>query len=231
MLFSQILISFSNITNNMNQPIPRSFFKDGQRAKYEEREGRITIRTEGSWKDFIIFVPNETTDSGDFFVLCSQRTIACNDRHTELLDRTIDQVMEGDKISNGMSMRQVIGRVGDAVALYQIDGKVDWVQVSRLVDDKYEIVQPSTPEVMTEEKARELVGESRKNAWHPKLGEKFYYWEVATDEVDGFTRTNHSIDIALWSTGNCFPYTEEGKKQCEEWGKKYAPAFIYLMNR
>lgn len=127
----------------MNQPIPRSFFKDGQRARYYDRLGTIVID-----KSQRIYFKDETLQ---------ERLLVTDDEwvadysislYLELLDRTIDQVMEGDKISNGIDIRQVIGRVGDAVALSQIDGKVDWVQVSRLVDDKYEIV--NSKEEMTE---------------------------------------------------------------------------------
>lgn len=68
-----------------------------------------------------------------------------------------------------------------------------------------------------------------KNVYKPQYN--YYYWKIGIGEIGEYMWDDDFSDILLYSIGNCFPYTEEGKKQCEEWGKKYAPAFIYLMNR
>ena len=202
----------------MNQPIPRSFFKYGQRAKYKEYYGEIRIEKPNVKGGEVCFVR-----PGEAQVLLTQEDTAYYSNDLELLDRTIDQVMEGDRISNHITKREVVARVGNAVGLSRTDGTIEWVQVSKLRNDKYEIVQPNTEEVLTDETAKALRTQSIDNAWQPKRGEKYYTADQDGD-IDEYVWVGHFDDVAYCTMGNCHKTEEDAAL----WHKKYAPAFLHV---
>lgn len=51
--------------------------------------------------------------------------------------------------------------------------------------------------------------------WKPKKGEYYYYYDDRYAIALSLEWDNDNVDNRLWSIGNCFPYTDEGKKQAE----------------
>jgi hypothetical protein len=64
---------------------------------------------------------------------------------------------------------------------------------------------------------------SIKNAYHPKDGERFCYWSLIGGEVNYAYNAIHFIsEIYL---GAAFPDTDQGRINCDTWGKEVAPLF------
>lgn len=55
--------------------------------------------------------------------------------------------------------------------------------------------------------------------WCPESGKK-YYFISAYGQIETTFNENTEVDRWYIKTGNCFPYTEEGKKQAEEYKQK-----------
>lgn len=209
----------------MNQPIPRSFFNDGQRAKYNEATGRISIKTQE-----ILFFPDKKEDpeAHEYTLLLNAFSTTYLGTNLELLDRTIDQVMEGDVIcrkDNDYKVK-VIGRCGDVVfvqgAMEDRDMYASQWTVELLEHEEYYIVQPNT-EAMTDETAKALMTQSIDNAWQPKRGEKYYTTDQDGD-IDEYVWVGHFDDVAYCTMGNCHKTEEDAAL----WHKKYAQAFLHV---
>lgn len=55
------------------------------------------------------------------------------------------------------------------------------------------------------------------SVWLPKLNFDYYFWNGKFADDQGMT--DHAVDFLIIAHGNCFPKTEEGKAQCEAYGK------------
>lgn len=203
--------------SHRQQPIPRSFFKDGQRAKYADRLGAIAVRAKE-----VMFIPLEQ-DGHEYTLLLGVLDTHFKWNNLELLDRTIDQVMEGDEISNVRETWQVIGRCGDAVALCNKHHGMAWMQLDMLKECNYTIVQPN-PEVMTDETAKALREEAMKKVFTPKNGETYLYWDFRDHCIYTTEWITHNVDIASYYTANIHKTREDA----EYYGKHHAPAFLHV---
>lgn len=209
----------------MNQPIPRSFFKDGQRTIFKWMRGHIKI------EKTIRFVEEGRDDYGIYLMPEEQYAYLGND--LELLDRTIDQVMEGDTLqflsSDGKYIYMyVCARIGGAVYVNDINSaghkvKATWYELEDLSNWGWTIKQPSNPEVMTDETAKALRTQSIDNAWQPKRGEKYYTADQDGD-IDEYVWVGHFDDVAYCTMGNCHKTEEDAAL----WHKKYAQAFLHV---
>jgi hypothetical protein len=69
---------------------------------------------------------------------------------------------------------------------------------------------------------------TKKDRFVPEEDGYYYSWEGRPVARDGFNIV-YEIDTLRFLIGNCFPYTEQGIKDCEEWGKTCAPAWEELI--
>lgn len=213
----------------MNQPIPRSFFKDGQRARFCTMSGKIVVNSAGG----IGFVYDE---DGARRIILQPHELLHAENNLELLDRTIDQVMEGDTLqflsSDGKYIYMyVCARIGGAVYVNDINSaghkvKATWYELEDLSNWGWTIKQPSNPEVLTDETAKALRTQSIDNAWQPKRGEKYYTADQDGD-IDEYVWVGHFDDVAYCTMGNCHKTEEDAAL----WHKKYAPAFLHVFKK
>jgi len=72
---------------------------------------------------------------------------------------------------------------------------------------------------ITDGESSDMLQEKVEVKWCPKLKKQYYYvdrWGNTTNN----TFYNDNVDSWRIQTGNCFPYTEEGKKLSEEYKQK-----------
>ena len=74
--------------SHRQQPIPRSFFNDGQRAKYADRLGAIAVRAKE-----VMFIPLEQ-DGHEYTLLLGVLDTHFKWNNLELLDRTVEAIRE-----------------------------------------------------------------------------------------------------------------------------------------
>lgn len=209
----------------MNQPIPRSFFKDGQRAKRNGRKGTIfVVQNE-------VGIEYEDVKAGESLrsILILGGGLSYDYDDLELLDRTIDQVMEGDYVRNRIWTKKVIARVGEVVAFQINETDVEWKTIDMLKKEEFNIIQPNTKEVMTDETAKALREECLKNYIRPniKTGQVYKYWEVSKNYVATAQYNGDSASMALMAIGNFFHNTPAGYDEAKRYGTQYAPAFLH----
>lgn len=218
----------------MAQPIPRSFFKDGQRAKYSTMDGKIEIIL----SKVVSFVYDE--DKSSRIILLHPHELLYTSQSLELLDRTIDQVMEGDTVVKGRGPGAgthtclVLARVGQMVAMQDITAggrEPSWISIEKLEELNYTIKQSSNPEVMTDETAKALREEAKKMSDQIEVGDRYCYFERDKEGDDCVRYRNYaesSVDLALRETGNMFFDTGGGRAKCKDYGKIYLPAFLHV---
>lgn len=204
----------------MNQPIPRPFFKDGQRAKYEDTiHGTIKVLDNGT----VNFVFINLARIPESLVLLYPVELVYTRRDLELLDRTIDQVMQGDTITTGKSTRNVVGRTGDVIFTVDEKNYTRWHNVHDL-KDQWTIIQPSNPEVMTDETAKALREEAMSKVYVPKWKAEYYYWNFRNGEYFQTIWSDDDEDFGNYYLGNIHKDIEGA----EYYGEHYAPAFLHV---
>jgi hypothetical protein len=67
--------------------------------------------------------------------------------------------------------------------------------------------------------------EARVDTYLPEDGDEYYCWSVEDKHVFENNWMDFDDDIMNYHNGNSFPYTDEGEKQCEEWGARYGKAY------
>ena len=65
-----------------------------------------------------------------------------------------------------------------------------------------------------------ILQETVEEKWKPKIGLGFYYVNIQGDIDFGEFDNKNEFDNWRLKTGNCFPYTKQGKKQAEEYREK-----------
>jgi len=76
-----------------------------------------------------------------------------------------------------------------------------------------------------EAEMEKLRREARANGDKVECGEEYYYWSFHFNNLHKRVNNRDTSDIMHFRNGNMFPCTEEGKKKCEEFGRKYSEAF------
>lgn len=208
----------------MNQPIPRSFFKDGQRAILRGMKGKIVVENGNG----IAFLED---GQDELRVLMVKELMYLRD-DLELLDRTIDQVVAGDYIEYRTSPTEasrmyVVARVDDAVFCNDIietnqRKPAEWYELSTLDTLGWTIVQ-TNPEVMTDETAKALREEAMKKMYRLKYGE-YFTWHYVQNRVQQAYWHANGIDIGRYYSGNIHATEEDAKY----YGKYHAPAFLHV---
>jgi hypothetical protein len=205
----------------MNQPIPRSFFKDGQRAILRGMKGKIVVENGNG----IAFLED---GQDELRVLMVKELMYLHD-DLELLDRTIDQVMEGDLIESPREEYKlhVLGRCGNVVMHsrpYNHSEYESSSSVQQLKNWGWTISQPSNPEVMTDETAKALREEAMRKVYLPKQRDRYWYWSYGEGMAISDIWYTTNLDIARYYTAN----THKTKSSAEYYGKHYAPAFLHV---